>query len=218
MITSLSSRLGSGYMASGSVWRGLSTVVRKVNQTGNHIPLGSTRCARISTITSSSPNPGLPKKNSQASFYMWTDASAKGIGGYYLPHSNQKLSQLDISSIFIVDSTHLSTLSTETNKREAEALLYGLKIFGSQFKGGIVCAYCDNQSVVRAFSKDGKIPKALWQERREYEKICEKWDIKVSTIQIPGVENVLADRLSRMRYNALMKHVPHLNEIWRKHK
>jgi ribonuclease HI len=76
MIMSLSSGLGSGYMVSSSVWRGLSTVFRKSNQISNQlIPANNIRCARIST-NSTSPTSGSTSRTKgppKASYDMWAE-------------------------------------------------------------------------------------------------------------------------------------------------
>jgi hypothetical protein len=146
------------------------------------------------------PKPSPPP----ITYHMYTDASSRGIGGYYYPlRKFPNLRYLSPSSIF-----SSSVKSPDQNKREAAAVLAGISrgIQMGHFVGNKVVIHCDNVAAVMAFSRglEGetfggglKVPRVLTEERRRFDELVRNGRVIVVMKWIRGVENILADGLSR---------------------
>ncbi|KAI5819750.1 hypothetical protein BZA77DRAFT_375622 [Pyronema omphalodes] len=158
--------------------------------------------------------PKTPKSHQPppTTYHMYTDASSRGIGGYFYPvRKYPNLRYLSPSSIF-----SSSIRSPDQNKREAAAVLAGITrgIETGQFVGNKVVVHCDNVATVVAFSRglQGetfggglKIPRVLRQERDRFDQLVRMGRVVVVMKWIRGAENTLADGLSRGRGLAPVK-------------
>ena len=104
---------------------------------------------------------------------------------------------------------HLLTLKTagcwsaaqsrhHINVLELWAIFLALRRWVPWVKGKTVLVRCDNMTVVTYINKEGgtRSP-SLCRETLKLLKWCKDWDIKLMACHVPGVDNVLADALSR---------------------
>lgn len=160
--------------------------------------------ARRRTISSSLSSPTEKAEG----YLLWTDASSKGHGGYCLPMSKEikggALHSPHSAAITGGPSLEYSRPWTwpeslhDINYLEMAAILYGLRLWRSQFRGKEVFAFCDNASAVRrlgGIDKPGDTVALL----HEIAQLRAQFNIKLFLQWIPRQANRKADSLSRLR-------------------
>lgn len=79
--------------------------------------------------------------------------------------------------------------------------MVALKLWGHLFKGKRILIFCDNLSSVLAIAS-GKIQDPFMQQcLREILFLCTVFQCEIKAVHLPGVENRLADYLSRWDLN-----------------
>jgi len=86
-------------------------------------------------------------------------------------------------------------------------------IWGSEWKGYIVTAYCDNAAVVSVLNTRYSKEENLMQLLRTLFFIEVRYQFKLKASHIPGKQNYLADYLSRNQLSAFHKIHPSANNI-----
>jgi ribonuclease HI len=126
---------------------------------------------------------------------MWTDASRKGFGGYYLPSCDAPIHELSPSSAFS-GAWGSGCIECSITYLEMTAVLHGLKLWKEKFKDHEVVCFCDNQGVVRGLWGKNIRGEAM-NPLGEIIQLCKAANIELAPRWIPGKGNVLADLLSR---------------------
>ena len=128
---------------------------------------------------------GVPFKAPSPSITLTSDASKSGWGAHLLTlrtagrwsaaQSRRHINVLDLWAIFLA-----------------------LHLWVPWLKGKTVLVRCDNLTVVTYINKEGgtRSP-SLCRETLKLLKWCKDWDITLVACHVPGVDNVLADALSR---------------------
>ena len=80
---------------------------------------------------------------------------------------------------------------------EMLAVLVAVRFWGKYCVGGKIQIYCDNESVVRVLNSSKTKDEFLGSCLREIWLEVSKWGFELRTIHLPGVENRIADWLSR---------------------
>ena len=103
--------------------------------------------------------------------------------------------------------SHLSVLATCTYSSENVRLWEG-----SQWCGKIVCCRCDNQAVVQVIASRYSRERDLMHLLRCLFFFEAHYDFSVVAEHVPGVDNVLADDLSRNRLDTYLLQVPNASK------
>ena len=86
------------------------------------------------------------------------------------------------------------------NVRELKTILIALEIHAKQYKDGRLLVYTDNTTALKYASKaGGTATETLQGLALDIQDICLAWGLQVQYRHIPGVQNTVADRLSRQQ-------------------
>jgi len=119
-----------------------------------------------------------------------TDANAEGGGGHFQHERIQKLYP-----------PHECHPNKSSNFRELDMGLVGLHQWGERWAGQRVLWRTDNTTAVSVVNRQGTMAPDLEPLSKQIEQFCREHDIDLAAGHIAGVLNVLADRLSRYRWN-----------------
>ena len=139
---------------------------------------------------------------------IWTDASGNyGIGGYML-FEGENIECMAAPQVF---SMRFPTRerAKHINVKEMRAILHALKLFGPSAAGCCIKIHCDNSAVAEGLKKSSIKGGAMKPLRAIAMKIA-LLDIAIESIWIPTKENLLADLLSRGRFDKIANYYPHL--------
>ena len=122
------------------------------------------------------------------SFAYATDATTSAAAGFFA------------NDWFFVNwaADHPHVLGQHITYLELYAVLLSVKRWGSLFKGRHIIVRSDNMATVAAVNNCTSKSKALMPLVREMFWLAVEFDFKLTAIFIPGVQNVMADRLSRL--------------------
>jgi len=119
---------------------------------------------------------------------MSTDACLAGAGGW----CDKEFFSTEFPEFILSQNHHINVLELWT-------VLLGLRLWYYKFRNSRIQIYCDNQvSVLLINSGRGK-DKVMLSLLREILFICCNNGIQIRAVHLPGVENRLADELSRAR-------------------
>lgn len=118
---------------------------------------------------------------------LTTDASEFGWGGH-------------LDNILLARGSFDRTLrQSSSNKRELTAVLYSLRSFASNLQERSVLLLSDNSTVVAHVNNFGGRAASLDQISKQIHLFCAEKKISIRAKHIRGLDNVLADKLSRQR-------------------
>jgi ribonuclease HI len=135
---------------------------------------------------------GVPLSQPPIKWILTTDASGGGWGGH--------ASQAEYPDVKILSQGrwHQSEMQIHINVLEMRAVIRALECFRDQIHHCRVLLETDNTSVVSHVRKQGGVRSwNLWEETRILFTLTNQLGITLGPIHRPGVENVLADSLSR---------------------
>ena len=89
-------------------------------------------------------------------------------------------------------------VDSNINVLELKTVLESVKRWGPSWKGLHVCVYSDNKASVAAVNKCTSRSENLLPIIRELFWLSVRFQFKLSACFLPGLDNVLADRISRM--------------------
>jgi ribonuclease HI len=141
---------------------------------------------------------GVPLIPPPVAWTLTTDASGVGWGGH-AALANQPQNTLLTQGQWSQEEmlTHIKVL-------EMRAVVNSLGVFRDRINHCAILVESDNTSVVSHISKEGGVRSwELWQESKQLFQLAEELEITLHAIHRPGVENILADNLSR---NSLDQH------------
>jgi hypothetical protein len=130
----------------------------------------------------------FPLSPAAAEFY--TDASDVGFGGVF--HDRFFAGTWTAEERALVEKGEL-----DINVRELVALVFAVELFGAEMTGMHVVARCDNTAAVAVVDRLSARSRNMLHLLRRLHYLQCKWDITLFPLHIPGVENTLADALSR---------------------
>jgi hypothetical protein len=157
----------------------------------------------ISTTSGPKPRPAN---------YLYTDASIRGCGAFYLTNPHQPLRTLHPSAAFSLawSGTHHSG---EITHLELFPVLHALRRWGSVFSGSELVIFGDNQAAVGRLEK-GSARGGASQLQQDILGLAEREGIKISPRWILGRDNELADRLSRRDRKRVVGIAPRLGGVF----
>lgn len=127
---------------------------------------------------------------SSADSQFWTDASDVGYGGYCR-------GKYFYGTWTDEERAWLAAGTFDINVRELIALVFAVEVFGPLLAGLHVIARCDNTTAVSVVDRlSARSQTLLHLLRRLHAAQC-RFDITLTARHVPGVENVVADALSR---------------------
>ena len=137
---------------------------------------------------------GMPFRSPPPSLTITTDASKEGWGG----HMNFQGQNLLFSGLW----GSKERLSAHINLLELRAVFLMLRKVTGQVRGQVVLAECDNTTAVAYLNKQGGTrSQTLCQEAMAIHEWLISHQVHLSAVHRPGVNNHLADFLSRNRPN-----------------
>lgn len=87
--------------------------------------------------------------------------------------------------------------ASHINSLELFTIVLALKLWGQHFKGLKILIFCDNLPSVQALNSGKTKDPFMLQCLREIVFLCAKFQCEIKSVHLPGVENRLADYLSR---------------------
>lgn len=96
---------------------------------------------------------------------------------------------------------HIINLQLHINALELLAVIVGVKTWGPSLRGKRLRIYCDNQATVAVINSGRSRDQYMLKCMRELTFYCAKYECMVRAVHLPGVENRLADCLSRWHLN-----------------
>lgn len=126
--------------------------------------------------------PEVPLSDQAAQF--WTDASGWGFGGFFRGH-------------YFYGPWAQDELVHNINTRELVGLVFAVCAFGPGMRGLSIMARCDNLVTVQAVNHQRASCPVLLSLLRRLHLVCAHYDITLRTCHVAGVDNTLADALSR---------------------
>ena len=145
---------------------------------------------------------------------LFTDASGSiGFGAYFKGHWSNGLWPADIQS---------SPL--DITFKELFPIVLAIFLWGICFKNCKVLFHCDNMAVVKIINKQSTRDQASMHLVRTLVEVCLKENIVFKAQHIPGLNNDIADSLSRCQFHRFRKLAPQADEeatpipdsLWRK--
>jgi len=138
---------------------------------------------------------------SQQTFEIASDASGSwGCGAIW------KTSWFQLKWNEITEAFHIAV-------KELIPIIIATVIWGSEWKGSIVTAYCDNAAVVSVLNTRYSKEENLMQMVRTLFFIEARYQFKLKALHIPGKHNYLADYLSRNQMSTFHTMHPTANNI-----
>jgi len=119
-----------------------------------------------------------------------TDACLKGGGGW----SGEEYFSVEFPEFIIKENHHINVLELWT-------VLLALRIWNTRFAGRRIQIMCDNEVSVGLINTGKGRDPMLLKLIREIHFICCVHNFQIRAVHIPGVENRLADKLSRSCLN-----------------
>ncbi|XP_071948797.1 uncharacterized protein [Antedon mediterranea] len=90
-------------------------------------------------------------------------------------------------------------------------IVIALEIWGHELANRRILFRCDNSAVVAVINKKSAKDKTLMRLIRRLVLICLQYNIQFRAMHIPGVDNVLADLLSRKKFTAALESFPSIS-------
>ena len=144
---------------------------------------------------------------SRASFYLFTDASRLGIGGFFYAggssnwKENIQLTSRENSYSMAIPQSEL-TLPLDINVFKVQAVGQVIRRWGRRWSGQHVFIHTDNSATFYGIRK-GSLASLANRHLRLL--LCEaaQMDIKLTPLWLAGATNELADALSRFRFKII---------------
>jgi hypothetical protein len=93
---------------------------------------------------------------------------------------------------------------TSINVRELKAIFFALKLHAEKYRGRHIEIFSDNTTALKYTKKSGRTSSMLLQDLAvQIQDICNQFHLHVTYHHIPGVDNIIADQLSRVSTNPL---------------
>ena len=141
---------------------------------------------------------------SRQTLHIYTDASGtKGMGGWIVTDPPDPRNARDAFAL----NFHTAERKHDIQYKEMRALLFAIRSWRPRLASAYLVMYCDNKACVDGLAKtsvagSGMIP------LREVVLLCAMDDIALHLIYIPGKLNILADDLSRFRFQKIADEFP----------
>ena len=126
-----------------------------------------------------------------------SDASGWGCGGYW----DDKWFQLAWSSTLVSSSVNIAV-------KELIPIVLAAAVWGQWWQGGVVLCRCDNEAVVAVIKSRTSRDMELMHLLRCLAFIEAKFSCTIVAVHLPGVNNSLADDLSRNRLSSFLQSAP----------
>ena len=141
----------------------------------------------------------LPDWNGKSVFYdecwssnceldLYTDASNVGYGAYFRGHW--------ISQSFVGKHEWMSKMGITW--RELFAIVVASNTWGNQLCSKRILFHCDNEAVVHILKSGSSKDNSRMVLVRSLFYICARFNFECSAVHVPGIQNEIADALSRM--------------------
>jgi hypothetical protein len=152
----------------------------------------------------------MVRRNKVSRYSIWGDASTSVGGGSYLCNSMKPSDVLlEISRVrwTLHELNIFDTMNVSINVMEYFQEAYSVLLWGNRLSGNIVHVYCDNTAAVSWINKSrGNVNAVgLMPLLRLLTIYCFIKKITLISSHIPGVENILADKLSRELFDSLQE-------------
>jgi hypothetical protein len=86
------------------------------------------------------------------------------------------------------------------NVRELKTILFALQVYLPQYKDSILQIYSDNTTALKYVNKAGETSSEILQELAiQIQAVCNSYNVRLTCHHIPGIQNTMADRLSRKK-------------------
>ncbi|KAA8898776.1 hypothetical protein FN846DRAFT_961904 [Sphaerosporella brunnea] len=149
--------------------------------------------------------------------YLYTDASLRGCGGYYLSTQQQALRTLQPASAFALHwrSAHHCG---EIARLELLPVLHALHRWAGTFRGGELHVFSDNEEAVSGL-QTGRAKRAEVAEVvAAIADAAERERVTLVPALVRGADNTLADALSRGCRERVVRLAPGLGKVFAKGK
>ena len=103
---------------------------------------------------------------------------------------------------------HVSELSPSITWMEFFPIFAAVSVWGKELAGKKVVFRSDNQGVVAIINKQTSPYLDIIRLVRHFVLLCMEWNISFRSLHIPGVENEIADALSRFQDSRFQKLAP----------
>ncbi|TMD69347.1 MAG: hypothetical protein E6I91_02300 [Chloroflexi bacterium] len=149
----------------------------------------------------------------RVSVSLWTDASNEGLGAFYKSSSQESFMDIpEHQAIAIRANKRLRR--KHINIKETIAVLRALERWGPLWASTRLNIYTDSSTVFTGLST-GSIRSPAMEPLKRILLLAIKHDILIEAAWIPGVENKLADALSRFDYVTIANLCPHWQSLSR---
>ena len=152
----------------------------------------------------------MVRRNKVSRYSIWGDASTSVGGGSYLCNSIRPSDVLlEISRVRWTshELNIFDTMNVSINVMEYFQEAYSVLLWGNRLSGNIVHVYCDNMAAVSWINKSrGNVHAVgLMPLLRLLTIYCFIKKITLISSHIPGIDNILADKLSRELFDSLQE-------------
>ena len=130
---------------------------------------------------------------------LYTDASGLGFGGIFgMKWFSESWEQS-------WDNVHISV-------KELLPIVVAVHLWGDELRNKKVCFFSDNIAVVHVINKQTAKDPYLMKLLRRLVVQCMKCNILFVSKHVPGLENILSDRLSRLQIAEFKRLAPHMDK------
>jgi len=139
---------------------------------------------------------------SSPSLHLYTDSSNTGFGGY-------------LKNFYFAETWTQNSLlqNCHITVKELFPIVLALEVWGQQLQNCSITFHTDNEAVAFIINKQSSSEKLIMRLVRKFVLITLKYNILFRALHIAGVNNRLADLLSRQQVETYLKETPWANPV-----